>query len=107
MATARHGEATRPKRGRIDFSSARDGEVTRKNSVFFAGAGERLDIISRVTDYRAFARGTLDAAIWIAGQRHAGQGMQRVDAIREVRVTEQTYYRHFPPSPGCSFTRAP
>ena len=23
----------------------------------------------------------------------AGQGMQRVDAIREVRITEQTYYR--------------
>ena len=22
-----------------------------------------------------------------------GQGMQRVDAIREVRITEQTYYR--------------
>ncbi len=22
-----------------------------------------------------------------------GQGMQRIDAIREVRITEQTYYR--------------
>ncbi len=24
---------------------------------------------------------------------HVGQGMARVDAIREVRITEQTYYR--------------
>ena len=67
--TARHGETANPKRGRIGFSSARGGEVTCENSVFFAGPGQRLEIISRVTDYRAFAGGTLDAAVWIADQR--------------------------------------
>jgi 4-hydroxy-tetrahydrodipicolinate reductase len=69
MVTARHGETPNPKRGRIGFSSARGGEVTCENSVFFAGPGQRLEIISRVTDYRAFAGGTLDAAIWVSGQR--------------------------------------
>ena len=69
MVTARHGETQNPKRGRIGFSSARGGEVTCENSVFFAGPGQRLEIISRVTDYRAFAGGTLDAAIWVSTQR--------------------------------------
>lgn len=68
MVAARSGETTKPKRGRIGFSSARGGEVTCENTVFFAGPGQRLEIISRVTDYKAFAGGTLDAAVWIAGQ---------------------------------------
>jgi 4-hydroxy-tetrahydrodipicolinate reductase len=68
IVTARHGETVRPERGRIGFSSARGGEVTCENTVFFAGPGQRLEIISRVTDYRAFAGGTLDAAVWIAGR---------------------------------------
>jgi 4-hydroxy-tetrahydrodipicolinate reductase len=67
MVPARHGE-TRPKRGRIGFSSARGGEVTCENTVFFAGPGQRLEIISRVTDYKAFAGATLDAAAWLARQ---------------------------------------
>jgi 4-hydroxy-tetrahydrodipicolinate reductase len=68
MVTARHGETAKPVRGRIGFSSARGGEVTCENSVFFAGPGQRLEIISRVTDYKAFAGATLDAAVWVASQ---------------------------------------
>ncbi len=75
MVTARHGETATPKRGRIGFSSARGGEVTCENSVFFAGPGQRLEIISRVTDYKAFAGATLDAAVWIASQRPGLYGM--------------------------------
>lgn len=68
MVTARHGETATPRRGRIGSSSARGGEVTCENSVSFAGPGQRLEIISRVTDYRAFAGATLDAAVWLAGR---------------------------------------
>jgi 4-hydroxy-tetrahydrodipicolinate reductase len=68
MVTARHGETANPKRGRIGFSSARGGEVNCENTVFFAGPGQRLEIISRVTDYKAFTGATLDGAIWIASQ---------------------------------------
>lgn len=68
---ARRGETLHPKRGRIGFSSGRGGEVTCENTVFFAGPGQRLEIISRVTDYKAFAGGTLQAAAWLAKQ-HAG-----------------------------------
>jgi 4-hydroxy-tetrahydrodipicolinate reductase len=68
LVPARHGESAKPKRGRIGFSSARGGEVNCENSVFFAGPGQRLEIISRVTDYKAFNGATLDGAIWIASQ---------------------------------------
>jgi 4-hydroxy-tetrahydrodipicolinate reductase len=68
MVTGRHGETNNPKRGRIGFSSARGGLVNCENSVFFAGPGQRLEIISRVTDYDAFSGATLDGAIWVASQ---------------------------------------
>lgn len=68
MVTARHGETGARKRGTIGFSSARGGDVVCENTVFFAGAGQRLEITSRVTDYGAFASSTLDAAVWIARQ---------------------------------------
>lgn len=76
MVTARHGESARRKRGSIGFSSARGGDVPGENSVFFAGPGQRLEIISRVTDHTAFAGATLDAAVWIAGQ---GPGYYVID----------------------------
>lgn len=68
MVTARHGETGARRRGSIGFSSARGGDVVCENTVFFAGAGQRLEITSRVTDYNAFAATTLDAAVWIARQ---------------------------------------
>lgn len=75
MVTARHGETANPKRGKIGFSSARGGEVTCENSVFFAGPGQRLEIISRVTDYKAFTGATLDAAAWLAKKDPGYYGM--------------------------------
>lgn len=78
IVTARHGETGRRRRGSIGFSSARGGEVVCENSVFFAGAGQRLEIISRVTDFKAFAAMTLDAAIWISGQ---GPGFYTMDQM--------------------------
>lgn len=75
IVTARHGETGRRTRGSIGFSSARGGEVVCENSVFFAGAGQRLEIISRVTDYKAFTSTTLDAAAWIAKQPPGFYGM--------------------------------
>ena len=52
-----------------------------ENSVFFAGPGQRLEIISRVTDHAAFAGDTLEAAAWIARQEPSIHGMN--DMMRE------------------------
>jgi 4-hydroxy-tetrahydrodipicolinate reductase len=76
MVTARHGETAKRKRGSIGFSSARGGDVPGENTVFFAGPGQRLEIISRVTDHKAFAGATLDAAKWLATK---GPGFYSMD----------------------------
>ena len=78
MVTARHGETGKRKRGSIGFSSARGGEVVCENSVFFAGAGQRLEIISRVTDNNAFVATTLEAAGWLSSQ---GPGFYSMDEM--------------------------
>jgi len=68
MVHARDGETEKPERGKIGFASLRGGEVVCENTVFFAGPGQRLEITSRVTDQKAFAPATLDAAVWISSQ---------------------------------------
>jgi len=68
IVTARHGETGRRRRGSIGFSSARGGETVCENTVFFAGAGQRLEITSRVTDHKAYAEMTMEAAAWIASR---------------------------------------
>ena len=75
MTTARHGETGPRRRGAIGFSSARGGDVPGENSVFFARPGQRLEIVSRVTDHRAFAGATLEAAAWVARQKPGCYGM--------------------------------
>ena len=68
MVHARDGETESPERGKIGFASLRGGDVVCENTVFFAGPGQRLEITSRVTDQKAFAGLTLDAAVWISSQ---------------------------------------
>jgi 4-hydroxy-tetrahydrodipicolinate reductase len=68
MLRARDGETEKPDRGKIGFASLRGGDVVCENTVFFAGSGQRLEITSRVTDQKAFAPATLDAAVWISNQ---------------------------------------
>lgn len=89
MATARHGETGKRRRGDIGFSSARGGDVPGENTVFFAGPGQRLEIVSRVTDHRAFAGATLRAAVWLAVQarllRHGRHAGRRPALIRRAK----------------------
>jgi len=68
MLHARDGETGKPERGKIGFASLRGGDEVCENTVFFAGSGQRLEITSRVTDQKAFAGATLDAAVWISSQ---------------------------------------
>ena len=68
MVRARDGEVEKPERGKIGFASLRGGDEVCENTVFFAGSGQRLEITSRVTDQKAFAGMTLEAAAWICSQ---------------------------------------
>ncbi|KQS51742.1 MULTISPECIES: 4-hydroxy-tetrahydrodipicolinate reductase [unclassified Sphingomonas] len=54
--------------GTLGFASVRGGSVIGDHSVIFAGEGERIELNHRADDRSIFARGAVQAAIWLAGQ---------------------------------------
>ena len=58
--------------GRIGFASLRGGTVAGEHQVIFAGEGERLELGHRAESRAIFARGAVEAALWLAG-RPAGR----------------------------------
>lgn len=57
----RHSECKRCV-GEVGLHSVRGGDIVGDHEVLFAGQGERLELIHRVTNREVFARGTLYAA---------------------------------------------
>lgn len=75
---ARHG-ATGPRPAEtIGFSVARGGDVVGDHTVFFYGAGERLELTHRATDRALFARGAIRAALWLRNRPPGLYSMQDV-----------------------------
>ena len=54
--------------GSIGFAALRGGDVAGEHSVMFAGDGERLELVHRVSKRATFAHGALKAAQWLADQ---------------------------------------
>lgn len=52
----------------IGIQTIRGGDIVGEHTVFFAGAGERLEITHRATSRDNFARGAALAAAWISKQ---------------------------------------
>lgn len=52
--------------GEIGFAVVRGGDIVGDHTVIFAGAGEQLILTHRATDRAVFARGALDAVLWLA-----------------------------------------
>ncbi len=52
----------------IGIQSIRAGDIVGEHSVYFAGAGERLELCHRASNRDNFARGALRAASWVKGQ---------------------------------------
>lgn len=50
------------------YASIRAGAIIGEHEVLFAGPGETIEIRHQVNDRRVFARGAIQAAIWLAGQ---------------------------------------
>lgn len=53
----------------IGVHALRGGDVVGDHAVFFFGAGERIELVHRVTSREAFAHGALVAAKWVVGRR--------------------------------------
>lgn len=54
--------------GTIGYHSLRMGDTPSSHTVFFGGFGERLEISHHSTDWRGFAKGACDCAIFLAQQ---------------------------------------
>ncbi len=52
----------------IGHGALRGGEVVGEHTAFFFGDGERIEITHRATDRKIFARGALQAALWLKSQ---------------------------------------
>ena len=58
--------------GHIGFAALRGGSVAGDHQVIFAGEGERIELGHRAESRDIFARGAVEAALWLAG-RPAGR----------------------------------
>ncbi|MBA15688.1 MAG: 4-hydroxy-tetrahydrodipicolinate reductase [Sphingomonas sp.] len=54
--------------GTIGIASLRGGSVIGDHGVFFAGNGERIELSHRADDRAIFARGAVQAALWLTSQ---------------------------------------
>ncbi|MDT2639817.1 4-hydroxy-tetrahydrodipicolinate reductase [Enterococcus dongliensis] len=54
--------------GTIGFHSLRMGDTPSSHTVLFGGFGERLEISHHATDWRGFAKGACDCAVFLAKQ---------------------------------------
>lgn len=54
--------------GTIGFHSVRMGDTPSSHTVLFGGLGERLEITHHSTDWRGFAKGACDCAVFLAKQ---------------------------------------
>lgn len=68
---SREGETGPRPDGAIGFATLRGADVVGEHTVYFAGAGERLELSHRCTDRSLFGRGAVRAAAWV-GDKPAG-----------------------------------
>jgi 4-hydroxy-tetrahydrodipicolinate reductase len=66
----------------IGFHSARGGDIVGDHTVFFAGAGERLEITHRSSSRANYALGALRAVRWLDGRAPGLYDMQDVLGLR-------------------------
>lgn len=55
-------------KGDIGFAVVRAGDIVGEHTVMFAGEGEQLSLTHRATDRAIFAKGALQAGLWLAGR---------------------------------------
>lgn len=64
----RNGIIGERKPGEIGIQSIRAADIVGEHTVYFAGAGERIELSHRAHSRDHFARGAVKAAAWVTGQ---------------------------------------
>jgi 4-hydroxy-tetrahydrodipicolinate reductase len=78
----REGRPGARRSGNIGFAVVRGGDVVGEHSALLLGHGERVELSHRATDRSIFARGALEAAAWLAGQK---PGSYSIDDLLQTR----------------------
>jgi 4-hydroxy-tetrahydrodipicolinate reductase len=77
----RSGQGAR-RDGEIGIASLRAGDIVGSHTVWFAGNGERLTVTHEATDRAIFARGAIQAAVWLAAQKPGRYSMANVLGLK-------------------------
>jgi 4-hydroxy-tetrahydrodipicolinate reductase len=75
---ARDGITGPRRKGDIGFAALRGGDVIGDHYVIFAGDGERLEFVHRVTTRSIYAKGAVRAALWVVGRPPGLYGLKEV-----------------------------
>jgi 4-hydroxy-tetrahydrodipicolinate reductase len=79
----RHGMVGARGAEEIGVHAVRGGDVVGEHTVYFAGMGERVELIHRATSRETFALGSLRAAEWLAGRPAGLYDMEDVLGLRK------------------------
>jgi 4-hydroxy-tetrahydrodipicolinate reductase len=74
------GERTRDE---IGIHAVRGGDIVGEHTLYFASAGERIELTHRASSRDIFARGALRAAQWLVGKTANWYNMQDLLGLRE------------------------
>jgi 4-hydroxy-tetrahydrodipicolinate reductase len=75
---ARDGITGPRRNGDIGFAALRGGDAVGDHQVIFAGAGERLELSHRATSRAIYAKGAVQAALWVVGRPPGLYGLKEV-----------------------------
>ena len=78
----RHGHTGERVPGSIGFATVRGGDIVGEHTVFFCGAGERIEIAHKSNSRANYADGSLRAARFLAGRAPGLYGMDDVLALK-------------------------
>ncbi|MEO5733447.1 MAG: 4-hydroxy-tetrahydrodipicolinate reductase [Rubrivivax sp.] len=82
----RQGHTGARRAGSIGFSTLRGGDIVGEHSVWFAGAGERIEITHKSSSRANYAEGSLRAARFLAGRAPGLYGMDDVLGLRQPHM---------------------
>lgn len=84
---SRQGHPGVRRKGTIGFSVIRAGDIVGEHTALLAGPGERIELAHRATDRGIFARGALEAAVWLRGRE---PGLYGIGDVLETRLKDAT-----------------
>jgi 4-hydroxy-tetrahydrodipicolinate reductase len=78
----RDGMTGERREGNIGFAVLRGGSVAGEHQVIFAADGERIELGHRAENRTIFARGAVEAAIWLVDKKPGSYGMSDVLGLK-------------------------